>query len=383
MKYNTQLILFLLLFTATQAMAQMKFQHGSWDEILAKAADQDKIIFVDAYADWCGPCKMMDKNVFSNTSVGEYYNETFLNVKIDMEKGEGPGLARKYKVRAYPSFLFVDSNGELVHRGIGYQPVDQFLALGQAASDTENGIGSLEKRFKRGERDPEFLYDLAKMKIDMMDGGHKKIVEAYLETQEDWTSEKSMELIFHTVDDVNSEMFKFFVDNKASFENIFGRPYLENKIFDLAAQQVFNGEATPDFGKGEAVIRQLYPDIAKKSTMQMKLNYYHNQGDFDKFGMTTVDYLDQFPSDNYQELNSYAWAFYQSVEDKKMLKKAVGWAEKSIELNEEYYNLDTLSALYAKLNKKRKARKYGKLAIEMAKANGDDYSETETLLKNL
>lgn len=382
MKY-TQLILFLLLFSATQAFGQMKFQNGDWEEILAKAADHDKIIFVDAYADWCGPCKMMDKNVFSDVSVGEYYNENFINVKIDMEKGEGPGLARKYKVRAYPSFLFVDGNGDLVHRGIGYQPVEQFLALGQAASDTENGIGSLEKRFKRGDREPEFLYDLAKMKIDMMDGGHKPIVNAYLETQEDWTSDKSMELIFHTVDDVNSEMFKFFADNKMSFEKIFGRAYMENKVFDLAVQQVFQGEMAPEFGKGEEIIRRFYPEIAKKSTMQMKLNYHHSNGDFQKFAETTVSYLEQFPSDNYQELNSYAWAFYQNVADKKMLKKALDWARASVDLQEEYYNLDTVAALYAKLGKKGKAKKYGNRAIEIAKTNGEDYSETEALLKNL
>jgi thioredoxin-related protein len=382
MKY-TQLILFLLLFSVTQALGQMKFQNGTWDEILVKAADQDKIIFVDAYATWCGPCKMMDKNVFSDASVGDYYNETFLNVKIDMEKGEGPGLARKYKVRAYPSFLFVDSNGELVHRGIGYQPVNQFLSLGRAASDTENGIGSLDKRFKRGERDPEFLYNLAKMKIDMMDVGHKKVVAAYLETQEDWTSEKAMELIYFTVDDVNSDMFKFFADNKVSFEQMMGKENMQNKVFDLAVQQVFQGEMTPDFAKGEETIRRFYPEIAQKSTMQMKINYHHNNGDFQKFAETTAAYFDQYPSDNYQELNSYAWAFYESVDDKKMIKKAIGWAKKSIDLNEEYYNLDTAAALYAKLNKKGKAKKYGNRAIEKAKTTGEDYSETEALLKNL
>ncbi len=382
MKY-TQLILFLLLFSATQAFGQMKFQHGTWDEILTKAADQDKIIFVDAYASWCGPCKMMDKNVFSDASVGNYYNENFINVKIDMEKGEGPGLARKYSVRAYPSFLFVDGNGDLVHRGIGYQPVEAFIALGEAASDTENGIGTLERRFKRGDRDPEFLYQLAKMKIDMMDGGHKQVVEAYLETKEDWTSEKAMELIYYTVDDVNSDMFKFFADNKMSFEKLMGQESMENKVFDLAVQQVFQGEMSPDFDKAEEIIKQFYPEIAQKSVLQMKLNYHYSNGDFQEFAETTASYLEQYPSDNYDELNSYAWAFYTNVDDKKMLKKALGWAKKSVELEEQYFNLDTVAALYAKLGKKGKAKKYGKKAIEKAKATGEDYSETEALLNNL
>lgn len=58
-------------------------------------------------ASWCGPCKMMDRNVFVKKSVGDYYNSTFVNARFDMEKGEGIEIAQKYMVRSYPTYLFL------------------------------------------------------------------------------------------------------------------------------------------------------------------------------------------------------------------------------------------------------------------------------------
>lgn len=372
----------LLLLTATTSFGQMKFAHGDWEDVLARAKSQDKIIFVDAYAEWCGPCKMMAKNVFSDEAVGDFYNDKFLNVKIDMEKGEGPGLAQRYEVRAYPTFLFVDGDGNLVHRGIGYQPSEVFMELGKSALNPDKRIGSLDRKFKKGDRDPDFLYNYAKAKIDLMDGDYKPVVAAYLETQEDWTSEKTMELIFHSVEEPNTKMFDFFVDNKVSFENIFGKDNMIQKVQQIAVKSAYVGEAAPDFKGAEDIMAKFYPEEAQKTSAQMKLNYYGNAGDKEKFAQSAVDFFHKYPSDNYQELNSIAWSFYLAVEDKKMLKQAVKWAKKSVELNEGYANMDTLAALYSKLGKKGKTKKYVNKAIELAKASGEDYSETQKLLES-
>lgn len=111
----------------------IQFTSGKWAEILQKAKEENKLIFLDAYASWCGPCKMMNKRVFSKEKIGKFYNKNFINVKIDMEKGEGPQLARTYKVRAYPSLYFIDHNGNVKLSAIGYQPPDKFLAMGKRA----------------------------------------------------------------------------------------------------------------------------------------------------------------------------------------------------------------------------------------------------------
>ena len=85
----------------------IEFFHGSWDEAIEEAKKQEKIIFVDAYAIWCGPCKRMAKNVFPDEKVGEFYNKHFINMKLDMERGEGLKFRKKYPVSAFPT-LFLD-----------------------------------------------------------------------------------------------------------------------------------------------------------------------------------------------------------------------------------------------------------------------------------
>lgn len=113
---------------AAQARS-IQFESGTWEEIKAKATRENKLIFLDAYASWCRPCKWMEQNVFTNDSVADYMNARFINAKIDMEKGEGTDLAILYRVTLYPSLLFIDGNGKLIQRATGAHDVQQFIEL--------------------------------------------------------------------------------------------------------------------------------------------------------------------------------------------------------------------------------------------------------------
>ena len=95
------------------AATGIEFDHLTFEEAKAKALEENKLIFIDAYTSWCGPCKRMAANVFTNEAVGAYFNENFINLKIDMEKGEGPAIGRKYRVAGYPTLLFVDETARL------------------------------------------------------------------------------------------------------------------------------------------------------------------------------------------------------------------------------------------------------------------------------
>ena len=86
----------------------INFEHGTFAEIKAKAKKENKLIFVDAYTTWCGPCKQMAKTVFTNDAVADFYNFSFINAKIDMEKGEGIEIAKQYEVKCYPNLLFME-----------------------------------------------------------------------------------------------------------------------------------------------------------------------------------------------------------------------------------------------------------------------------------
>lgn len=128
--------LFLLIITCLVSgvsFAQMRFYEGKWAQALEKAKSENKLLFVDAYAVWCGPCRWMANNVFPNEDVAKFFNENFVNYKLDMEKGEGPKIAQAYKVTAYPTLLFIDGEGNVKHRVMGAQSVEDLISTGKLA----------------------------------------------------------------------------------------------------------------------------------------------------------------------------------------------------------------------------------------------------------
>lgn len=118
---------------AAPAAEGIEFFQGTWEEALAQAEKEHKMIFLDAYTAWCGPCKLLKRNVFSDPTVGEFFNENFINMAIDMEKGIGPKIASNYGVRAYPTLIFVNGDGSVVKQVVGYHNSDQLIELGKNA----------------------------------------------------------------------------------------------------------------------------------------------------------------------------------------------------------------------------------------------------------
>jgi thioredoxin-related protein len=117
--------------SGSTAAPGIAFFEGNWNEALEQAKKENKLIFLDVYATWCGPCKQLKANTFSNAEVGGLYNESFINVALDGEMGEGKRIASLYKVRGYPSLLFIDGHGNVITRAVGYHNPSQFIRLGK------------------------------------------------------------------------------------------------------------------------------------------------------------------------------------------------------------------------------------------------------------
>lgn len=383
MKKSYATLSMLLFCGALLAQGGIKFNEGQWNDLLAKAKAQNALIFVDAYTTWCGPCKMMASQVFTQKEVGDFYNAKFINAKIDMEKGEGIELAQRYSVMAYPTFLYVDGDGNIAHRAVGYQEAEDFISLGKTALDPEKRLGGLINRYNTGNRDPQFLYDLAMARYNAMDGGHMAVAEEYLATQSDWNTPQNMELIYYIVDNPDSKLFEYMVQNRAQFEEMFGQDAIVDRVQQLIMQKAFaNGnEGESALTEVDKMYAKVYPEQAARLSANFRMSYYNMLGDVNNYAKSAVNYLDKYPSDDFNELNNIAWTFYESIQDKDMLKKALGWAQRSVELNSQYFNNDTLAALYFKLGEKKKGKKAAQKAIDIAKKNGEDYSGTTQLLE--
>ena len=134
------LCLALCLSTAAKVAAQgtktndkIHFIEDAWSEALKQAAAQNKYIFVDAYASWCGPCKMLKNTTFKDAKVATFYNKNFVNISIDMEKGVGPKLAAEWQMQAYPTLIIFNPQGKPVLGTLGYIKATDLLKFGQDA----------------------------------------------------------------------------------------------------------------------------------------------------------------------------------------------------------------------------------------------------------
>ncbi|MDE6377466.1 MAG: thioredoxin family protein [Duncaniella sp.] len=126
------------------------------NEAVAKAKTEGKLVFLDCYTSWCGPCKYMSSKIFTTEEVGNFMNPSYVAIKIDMEKGEGPDLARRLEVAAYPTFVIFNGEGNEVGRFMGSSKADEFIENVKKAS-VDLGLTDLQRRYDNGVRDREFL----------------------------------------------------------------------------------------------------------------------------------------------------------------------------------------------------------------------------------
>lgn len=126
------------LITGLHAQQGLQFFKGSLQDALAYADSVNKPVFIETYADWCGPCKLMEREVFPDASVGAYFNEHFVNVKVDVDTREGKRFAREYDIDFIPRLMFMHANGTVVHQKEGFFSPRLFIRMGERALKKAN-----------------------------------------------------------------------------------------------------------------------------------------------------------------------------------------------------------------------------------------------------
>lgn len=434
MKTAKYSLMALLLCCVNLLLAQgINFAEGDWKSVLAKAKNSNKLIFVDVYTTWCGPCKMMARDVFPNEKVGSKFNASFVNYKIDAEKGEGIDLARKYNVRAYPNFLFINGDGELVHRVIGYHPADQFLEQAEVAVKKvgDKPLSWFESNYPARRKDPQFMLAyLDKLESDEKDPS--KVLNDYLSDlkPEQQTEEANVLLAAKYLHSMEGLPFNLVMNGLKSADKYqastrealemsalklidekFSTAVQENDrmlmdkiigtvraVRPITAESMVNGMELEfaKAGNDQAAIakysERMANDLMKKTPAELKKQdaetFKSIMSSFRQSGQDTtsemfkarVNMLKSASTNAVAgQLNSLAWGYVQSMSDKASWKKALAWSARSLELMPtEAALMDTYANLLYKSGKKKKALQYQEMAV---KAAPDDESLKETLEK--
>lgn len=261
-KYILTLLCSALLATVYAQNRSIEFRDGTWQEITEQARKEKKMIFVDCYTSWCGPCKMLAKNIFTQDSVADFYNGNFVCFQIDMEKGEGPELAKKYSVAAFPTLLYIDAQGELKHCVVGYQQAGELIQNGRNALIGQNTLPDFQKRYEAGERDPEFVKEY----IEVLYKAYRpqlqrEVATEYINTlsERDFYTRETWNIIIKNLSDPLSPVLKKVAANKFRFSQVVAKDTI-NIFLDYTLKSAVNGFLwwTPDKG---AFNQQRYDDL--------------------------------------------------------------------------------------------------------------------------
>jgi thioredoxin-related protein len=381
-----RIILCILFFSKNILVAQnteggMQFINEDYKVAVEKAKQENKLIFMDAYTTWCAPCKLMQKNTFPDAEVAKFYNTKFINLTMDMEKGQGPELLQQFGIVAFPTLLFIDKDGKVAHKALGYHDPKMFLELGQTALSGDNSLSSWTEKYEKGDRSPTFLKDYAFTLQKAFDNRKTQIAEEYLNTQTDWKAPENLDFIYRFTEGVDSKLFGFLVKNKEAFKALASPQEIEAKIQEILTTRIYDNKNLPGLKYVDSLLALTYQieklDRVKKT---YRMSYYRMKGDRPNYAQAAVDYFKKY-NDQASEMSDVALIFAEQIDDKKMLNKAVKWAKKAVKLEKSYLNQLTVASVYQKLDKKSKAKKAAEAAIELAIKNNENYEEATEILK--
>lgn len=382
--------IFLVLFSIIINAQGINFEKDTFKNILEKAKKENKLVFLDAYTTWCGPCKMLERNVFPQKEVGDFYNAHFINAHFDMEKGEGIDLAKKYSVFSYPSLLFINGDGVVVYRTAGYVGPAEFVTLGKTAINPENKLENKLAKFEAGESNPDFLIDLIKNSYNTDFSFAKKVSERYFQNKkpEELTKDDAGMLLYFTksTEDANyafleknkTEILKYIPENVISdFEKQIKITSVIQKSMDDTNHTINNEFLTSELSK------ILGDKEGKQISGKIRLDYYFRTQNYDEYQKAAADYYQDPSLFDATELNDIAWNFYLYINDKAALQDAVKWCLESVKKQEDSFNTDTLARVYFKLGDMKNAKIWAEKSIAVAKSKNAEYTSTEELLNKI
>ena len=412
---------------------KIHFNEKTWEQSLAQAAEEKKLIYLDCYTSWCGPCKAMDKKVFTDKKVIDFYERNFINYKMDMEKEIGPELAKRYNVSAYPTHLFINGDGTIAHRGISYMNGDQFIKLGEEAIDENSQTSKLDKEYQKGNRSKEFMLTYLLYLYNTYQD-YSVPFDEYLETlnEEDLDEFENLKLLYRYTHNVSTKAYEYFIAKRALLDKAYPKRIIELRYFNIYNRSIRKAANSKDKALLEKIVtdyRQFMKgeNVEKAIYLNLYIPYYRTTNEHEKMYEQMINYIDRFiiskekASSELDELSikdlrkaekikvRYYYEskpkavghkfnanaknlsglskimYYEEVSD-PLKREAVKWLKIAIQIEEKFEYYNQLIKFFYKLNQKEEAEKYIDKAISLAKKEKykeEDYEELLQIAKEL
>lgn len=444
---------------AQQQDAGIRFETGlSWKEIRLKAKEEHKAIFMDCYATWCGPCKHMDRDIYSTKEVGDYFNAHFINIKVQMDRtskdgkeikawyGDADSISQKYKVEAYPTFLFFSPEGKALHEICGASNTSlEFITKANDAFNADKQYFTLLSNLESHKEDSAFLlHALLAAKVAGDNERVRWIINDYLGCVKYPITKSNIELFDPYIAEESDKGFELYLKNALEIDQLMGNSiYAETSLVAI----IFHDEIAPLFKSNKknaslnwkvinSRIEKKYPSIEKgflSSTLDVyfqriineeihikmkekdgiepawanisdelkdrfpgydcghllldaKIHYYYDKKSWDACARATIYNIEKYRNRiKPRSVNDMIWkCVFIHSEDRNTLKKALKLMEEVVKITpDDIDDLDTYANLLYKIGHCKEAIDWEIKAIDIAKKNNKDTEELVGVLKKM
>jgi thioredoxin-related protein len=382
---------------------------SSWQQIKDSARKTNKFIFLDCFATWCGPCKQMDRTVYTDVNVG-YVLKKLIPVKVQLDSSKNDGdrvrswysdahrIMAKYKIAAFPTYLFMSPDGEIVHEGLGFLKPTEFIDLVEAATDPRKQFYTLLRYYFDGNKNYSQLPSLIESANNFNLKDTAQLIAAdyihnYLDQLPDAALFTKQNLVFLdkylALITPKDKVCGFYFNDAATIDSIVNnKGYTHHAAYYIVYKEEMaslvktakESKKEPDWKKiGESVKAHFGAAYEEGTVLEGKINYYKSILDWKHYCKYFVEKLERDSIENSPKtfwgafaLNNCAWDIFQHSNNKKELQHALIWSDLAVQIGKpNALTIDTKANLLYKLGRKKDALALEAKAVELDPKNNN------------
>ncbi len=391
------------------------FRHIDIKKAQKIAKQENKYVFIDTYATWCKPCKQMDK-VFQNSEIGQFFNDHFVSVKIDMDSGYGKEVSADYDVVWLPTLIILDAEGNVKNKidklvdvaelldiaKEAIKPGQVYVDQGFSANPFETGGATTteikqealiteenapivyvhDERASSGR--PHIMYHEAYLHMMLMDGKQYQVAAKYLSTQSDWSTEKNIKFIFDFLHQTKSKEFDYFIRHKDRFVQVVGKEQVDRTLYILCYEQLHNGYPRPSLQESKQLYKHIDPTNADSKAYLYYLNRLWSENKNVEYINVAKQYLTEINPFDHKIMYQYSYTLLKHKRSAVDMGECMKWAQEALIYDDTKpsYHLH-LANLYMITKDKYESLQHCEKALALAQAKNIDTSEIQKLRSKL
>ncbi len=384
--FRRRFLILLFTFSGIAAQAQFNFEDISVQDAVNKSASTNKPVFLMLYQSTCGHCEKMLNEVMTDTAVFEFYNRSYINVKVEMLKHpDAQKLIKQFNVQSFPTFVIMNKDVEVLSQFVGEFKAEDFLNMGELALQQDHQLPYLKNEFLKNTGDSiacyNYLLALGRGRL-----ATQHVANLYYSTIKDHFefTAYNWKIFSMSVSDMESEIFQLMRTNRIEFGQVVTQKKVDKKLYLTAAYNLQVTSAANDtlnYQKVKTLSLQLGLHPVDSMVFVTSLNLYEKNKSWNNYISTAIGGAEIFVWSEATQLRRMSETIAQHTSDQSQLQKAANFAVRSAELKPDYFSNLSAAKIYLKLGYHEFAKKYAEKAKELGLKNNINVSEANLVIQ--